>query len=148
MDEEDEADFSVEHDVSEGKESENGEEESEDSASEERGKKSKAEEELRQKLKVAEGDAIGWDIRHLLASHWPSIDHPSIHGKHGIPGKHGVHRNQGIHGIHPRDPGIHGVQGIHGMHGIHGQPTSLSFMKGGQKALSSQASVSGSVYEY
>ena len=43
-------------------------------------------------------------IRHLLASHWPSIDHHPIHGKHGIPGKHGVHRNQGIHGIHPRDP--------------------------------------------
>ena len=40
MDEEDEADFSVEHDVSEGKESENGEEESEDSASEEGRKKS------------------------------------------------------------------------------------------------------------
>ena len=55
MNEEDEADFSIEHDVSEGKESENGEEESEDSASEEGGKKSKVLEELRQKLKVEDG---------------------------------------------------------------------------------------------
>ena len=54
MDEEDEADFSVEHDDSERKESENFEEVSEDSASEERGKKTKAEEELRHKVKVEE----------------------------------------------------------------------------------------------
>ena len=64
MDEEDEADFSIEHDVSEGKESENGEEESERSPSnslkwleqqEEGGKKSKVVEELRQMLKVLDG---------------------------------------------------------------------------------------------